>query len=267
MIVIADAGSTKIEWCAVNAQGGVSTFETPGVNALMLCADELRAAFEAALGDLRPDAIYYYGAGCAAESVCCKVSDALPRAPRVEVASDMLGAARGLLGRRPGLAAILGTGSNSAAYDGCRLTANMPPLGFILGDEGSGAAMGRRLLRRVYRTGRLRRELEEYLAMDYAQVLDAVYRRPAANRFLGSLVPFVVCRREELADMIAEEFDAFFGALSAWYAADERRLSLTGGVAAALGPELREAAARARFVIDKIEPRPMKGLIEYHCHE
>lgn len=265
MILIADAGSSKVEWGVIADTTDVRTFETPGINAVMLGEEELRRAFSEALQGVSADAIYYYGAGCATEAVCAKVARALPRAARVEVASDMLGAARALCGREPGLVLILGTGSNSALYDGHDLTANMPPMGFIVGDEGSGAAFGRRLLREVYRSGRLRTELERRLGLGYGDILECVYRRPEANRFLASLMPFVVERAAELADLIDAEFDSLFSALTAFYG--PRRFSATGGVAYALRDRLRESAGRHGFTLDHVQARPMPGLITFHSHE
>lgn len=265
MKVIADAGSTKIEWCILDEQGATTTFETVGVNAVMLDREELCARFGEALRGISPTAIHYYGAGCATDDVCRKVADALPGNCPKEVASDMLGAARALLGRNTGIAAILGTGSNSALYNGHTLASNMPPLGYILGDEGSGAAIGRRLLREVYRTGLLCAELETGLNMSYGDVLQRVYRQPQANVFLASLVPFVVEHRAETANVVNAEFNELFAALSRYYS--ERTISFTGGVAAALQPELQAAAERAGFTIANIQSRPMQGLIEYHSHE
>ncbi len=268
MILIADAGSTKVEWRAVDADGRSRAFETPGINAVMLSADELRAAFADAFGRAggKIDAVYYYGAGCVSPEVCDKVRDAMPAGPYVEVASDMLGAARALFGRKPGLAVIMGTGSNSALYDGHTLTANMPPLGYVIGDEGSGASFGKRLLHTVYRTGKLRPELERHLRMSYGEILDRVYRRPGANSFLASLMPFILDHQEELTEMIDAELDAFFAALSDFYKL-RQHVSIVGGVANALGSRLNRAASLRGFTIDRIQERPMEGLIAYHTNE
>lgn len=265
MLLIADAGSTKIEWCMVSDHGAREAFTTTGINALMLNEAELRAEFGKALGNLpaAPEAIYYYGAGCIGGEVNGKVARALPHAHRKEVESDMLGAARALLGHGSGLALILGTGSNSALYNGSALTANMPPMGYIIGDEGSGAALGKRLLREAYRCGTLRRELEEYAGLDYAGIIERVYRQPAANRFLASMVPFIAANSNELAPLITEEFNAMFAALKRHYGT-AHTVSATGGTASALEPFLRECALSNGFNINKIQERPMAGLIEYH---
>lgn len=266
MKIIADAGSTKVQWAAIEDGGAVRVFETPGINALMLSEQELRNAFAEALGTLQPDEIYYYGAGCVGSDVCSKVASALPAGSYVEVASDMLGAARALFGSKPGLALILGTGSNSALYNGRELTSNMPPLGFILGDEGSGASFGKRLLRLVYRTGKFRPELEKYLGMSYAEILERVYRRPGANAFLASMMPFILDHTEHLSDLISEELDSLFAAMSNYYKLTQR-LSVVGGVAKALAPQLIAAAALRGFTIEQIQERPIAGLISYHNHD
>lgn len=264
MILIADAGSTKVEWCVVS-NGNRTVFVTPGINASQLDDAALRRRFSEALVDLPalPDAIYYYGAGCVTDEVCGKVAAALPAGPAVEVASDMLGAARALYGREPGLALILGTGSNSALYDGHSLTRNMPPLGYILGDEGSGAALGKRLLNISLRTGLLRPELERWLGMDYGDIIGRIYRSPEANKFLASLVPFIAEHAERLASVINAEFDALFNAMSPYYPQNQH-LRAVGGVASTLAPQLRDRAELHGFTIDQIQERPMAGLIAYH---
>ncbi|MCM1309617.1 MAG: ATPase [Bacteroides sp.] len=266
MIIIADAGSTKVEWCAANSAADCRTFVTPGINATQMSEEELRRRFVEALGGLTPDAIYYYGAGCATPEICTKVVGAMPSGAAVEVASDMLGAARALYGRESGLALILGTGSNSALYDGHSLTLNMPPLGFILGDEGGGASLGKRLLNTAYRTGLLRPELERFLEMGYGEILERVYRRPEANKFLASLVPFIAEHSERLSAVIDAEFDALFDAMSPYYY-HYRKLRAVGGVAKTFEPQLRARAALHGFTIDQIQDRPMMGLISYHLNE
>lgn len=268
MKLIADAGSSKVEWALIDPCGATRCFESPGVNALMLSADELRHAFSEALpAGIDPEEIHFYGAGCVSGEVCDKVRLALPAARRCEVHSDLLGAARSMLGRSAGLAAILGTGSNCGHYDGERITSNMPPLGYVLGDEGSGTSLGKALLRHIYRSGEegrgLREEFERWLGMGYAEVLERIYRRPGANAFLASLVPFVRSHGPE--SICREAFGAFFGALRQFYPA-ERYIVATGGVAAAFEAELRASAALHQFELTEIHQRPMKGLIKYHSY-
>lgn len=266
MKLIADAGSTKVQWAAIEKGGSVRIFNTPGINALMLGEEELRQAFSQALGSMQPDEIYYYGAGCVGYEVCSKIASSLPAGAYVEVASDMLGAARALFGTKPGLALILGTGSNSALYNGRELVSNMPPLGYILGDEGSGASFGKRLLRLVYRTGKLRPELEKFLGLSYAEILERIYRRPGANAFLASMMPFILDHAEHLSDLISSELDSLFESMSNYYKLTQR-LSAVGGVAKALAPQVITAAAQHGFTIEQIQERPISGLISYHSNE
>lgn len=266
MKLIADAGSTKVEWVVLASNGTVqATMETRGVNALMLTPDELRSEFTGLQNLADFSRIYYYGAGCVSEAVCAKVSAALPRCGHVEVHSDLLGAARALYDTESGLAAIVGTGSNTGLYDGERIVANMPPLGYVLGDEGGGASMGRQLLRAVYRSGLLRQEFEQWLGLDYAAVLNRVYAQPGANRFLASLVPFVAANRKVLSDVIQATFAPMMEQLRRYYGPEaSSRLRLVGGVAAEFALELRGIACRFGIEITRTLKRPMEGLIEYH---
>lgn len=264
MKLIADAGSSKVEWALIDVDGVSEQFETEGVNALMTNAEDLRCLFADALANRSADEIFFYGAGCLNPEVCAKVEDALPAAGVKFVGSDLLGAARALFGHNAGLAAILGTGSNCGLYNGERIVDNMPPLGYVLGDEGSGAAIGRALLREIYRGDKLlRREFEQWLGMGYGEVLDAVYRKPRANAFLASLVPFT--RDHGLEHIAAEAFARFFAAISSYFPT-ERRIAFVGGIAAAFAAELRESARDYGFEITGIHKRPLAGLIKFHSN-
>lgn len=270
MKLIADAGSSKTHWCLVAADGTVRERETEGINALGLSADELRARFADALsgpefgGDI--EAVYYYGAGCLSASVRDKVAAALPEAPRKEVATDLLGAARALLGHEAGLAVILGTGSNSGLYDGNRIVSNMPPLGYIAGDEGSATDLGRALVHAIYRDEAprsLRKRLEDYLGTTYSGIIGRIYGPGAEpRRFLASLAPFMA-GEPDARRIAARRFEALFAAMAAYYG-ELPPMGLTGGIAAGFEQTIREAAERGGHTILKTEERPMAGLITYH---
>ena len=152
MILIADSGSTKTEWCLADQGRPVRTVVTAGTNPYFQTreeiAGEIRGALLPALRGERIDAIYFYGAGCAFPEKNRIVEEAItPYIPApIEVYSDLMAAARALCGNRPGIACILGTGSNSCLYDGTEITEHISPLGFILGDEGSGAVLGKLLV-------------------------------------------------------------------------------------------------------------------------
>lgn len=264
MKLIADAGSSKVEWALIDADGVSEQFETEGVNALMTNAEDLRRVFADVMANRHVDEVFFYGAGCLSPEICAKVEGALPAACAKFVGSDLLGAARALFGHDAGLAAIMGTGSNCGLYDGERIVDNMPPLGYVLGDEGSGAAIGRALLLNIYRGDKLlRREFEQWSGMSYGEVLDAVYHKPRANAFLASLVPFI--RLHGLEHIATEAFDRFFAAIGSYFPS-ERRIAFVGGIAAAFESELRESAAARGFEITGIYGRPLAGLIKYHSN-
>lgn len=267
MKLIVDAGGTKTEWAIISPDAETRTLESTGVNAALTDAESLRSVFADALREIDLSSvteIYYYGAGCSTPQICEKVAQALPRTETVQVCSDLLGAARALLGSNRGLAGILGTGSNTGLYDGQTIVANMPPLGFILGDEGSGTAMGRELLRNVYRFGLLRTEFESWLGGDYGDVLNRVYRQPGANQFLASLTRFVGEHRNECSEVINATFQPFFARISEYYRTDISEAAFVGGLADSFSNEIRQIAQSHGITITKIMKRPLPGLIEYH---
>ena len=156
MILIADSGSTKTDWCLAKEGKAVKNIVTQGINPYhqdketidRIVTDELITA----LGDDVPDRIVFYGSGCREEKVGMMtelLGKAFAKAVDIEVNGDLLGAARGLLGVEEGVACILGTGSNSCLYDGKGIVENISPLGYILGDEGSGAVLGKMFLNEV----------------------------------------------------------------------------------------------------------------------
>lgn len=281
MILIADAGSTKIDWCVVSPGGETRLFTSEGVNALLADDEELHRRFALALNSVTssPSAIYYYGAGCVDSEVCAKVERALRRvlrpAPAAEVGvhTDLLGAARGLCGEEAGIVCILGTGSNSGLYDGIGMADHVPSLGYVLGDEGSGASIGRRIINAAYRRAvppEVRIDMERYLGMDYGAILRRVYSgQPGVNTFLASLVPFVLdnIQHDGVRRLVAEEFRLFFTRAVAAYgpAAASLPIHFIGGVAMTFSDVLTQTATLLGYTnIGKIEGRPMAGLISFH---
>lgn len=277
-ILIADAGSTKIEWAITSGDGSAeSTVVTHGINALMANSDEIVRLFSKAhnlLGQTESIAeIHYYGAGCATPAICDKIHSALSevwKSGMINVNSDLLGAARSLLGRDPGIACILGTGSNSCLYDGREISANVPSLGFILGDEGSGAALGKRLISDAFK-GQLPKLVRDHFLSMYEltleDILEYTYRRPAANRFLASLVPFL---KEHLWNpyvysIVREEFVSFLKRNVLMYQGSHSLpIAFTGSISYHFSDILKEAADNLGLRIEKIEKNPMPGLLAFH---
>lgn len=276
-ILIADAGSTKIEWAIISSDGETIERNTSkGINALISSQYDMISYFQIikpAVGDHKYSGIFYYGAGCATPEICEKVRYSLSRvfkAGMISVSTDLLGAARALLGENDGVACILGTGSNSCLYDGNEITANIPPLGFILGDEGSGASLGKRLVGNVFKgliSEKLRGKFKQRFNLSLPELLDRVYRSEAPNRFLASLVPFL---KENITDpeihiLVLEEFNSFIKRnLFRYPDIKKKDIAFTGSIALHFEDVLREAADIYGLRITGIQAFPMDGLIEYH---
>ena len=278
MILIADCGSTKIDWCILKGDKLVKEFFTTGVNALLMPEDKIRATFET---ELKPQVegseifeVYYYGAGCLSEEICSNVSrsiaSVIPSATTISVNSDLLAAARALCGRNPGIACILGTGSNSCYYDGEKICDNVSPLGYILGDEGSGAVLGKLLVGDVLKKQLPAELCEKFLKqfnLDRMKIIENVYKKPAPNRFLASLSPFLIQNIEEPAihRLVLNAFKSFFVRNIENYANfKEVPVSFVGSVGFYYREVLDEAAKALDITIGTVIKSPMEGLLKYH---
>ena len=288
MKLIADCGSTKIDWCLITRDGDNGTvmierrFETPGLNAVMLTADEIAQRLGSELAPvIAPyaqliDNAYFYGAGCISPEVCGNVARALeaimPNA-KVEVDTDLLAAARALCGREAGIACILGTGSNSCYYDGERITSNVSPLGYILGDEGSVAVLGKLLVGNVLKyqlpLDLCVKFLDQY-GLDRMKIIENVYRKPGANKFLASVSPFLNenIDRAEIKDMVVEAFRQFFirniSAYEGLRAGGMPAINFVGSIAHYYRRQLAQAAASCGYELGAVIKSPMEGLLQYH---
>ncbi len=279
--LIADCGSTKIDWALVDPAGSiVGRMSTGGINAVMLTEEEIASRLA---DELMPQlagsaslvgSVYFYGAGCLSDEVCGSVSRAiarnLPGASAIEVNTDLLAAARALCGRRPGIACILGTGSNSCYYDGRQICDNVSPLGYILGDEGSGAVLGRLLIGDVLK-GQLPADLcQKFLRhydLDRLSIIRRVYREPQANRFLASVTPFLLENIDHPAvhDLVVRSFTDFFRRnVLSYDAARDLPVNFVGSIAWYYRDVLAEAAARSGCSVGLILRSPMEGLVRFH---
>ncbi len=278
MILIADCGSTKIDWCLLNGSEKIAQIFTTGMNALLMTQEEMTECIAKELmphiNNYEVDEIYYYGAGIISDEIKGHVVNALkiniPRAGKIEVESDLLAAARALCGHNPGVACILGTGSNSCYYNGEKIVDNVSPLGYILGDEGSGAVLGKLLVGDV-----LKHQLPEHLCeqflkeyeLDRNTIIDRVYRKPAANRFLAQFSPFLIKHIEEpsIHNLVFQAFVNFFVRNVASYANyKELPCNFVGSVAYHHKSTLQEAAQSLGISIGKIIQAPLEGLIKFH---
>ncbi len=274
MILIADSGSTKTTW-AICRQGQVAaTHETIGLNPFHQSEAEIGRIAATLPNDMRQaDRVHFYGAGCTAEkktAVARALGTALPHAA-IAVESDLLGAARALLQRQRGIACILGTGSNSCLYDGQQIVQNVSPLGYILGDEGSGAVIGRRFVGDCLKNQTpeaLKRLFLDTYATSAADIVEHVYRQPLANRYLAQFARFLsvnIDHYDYIRALVSDCFRDFFVRNVLQYdGAHDLPIAFVGSVAFHFAAPLCEVAQTLQLHIEKIEQSPIAGLAKYH---
>ncbi len=199
MILIADSGSTKTHWVLADQSGKSTSVYSEGINPFFMDADQIGKTLSDCFADVELDgleAIYFYGAGCSLPDKCALVAEALRDffgGPKIEVNSDLLAAARALFGSDKGVACILGTGSNAAVYNGMDFDRRIKSYGYLLGDEGSGSYLGRKLLQDYIREEMpvdLRHLFEAEFKLSHEQILENVYRKSFPNRYLAGFATF-----------------------------------------------------------------------------
>ena len=283
--LIVDSGSTKTSWCFAflpdtKSADGARTVTTEGLNPAVMSAEEVEEKISKALNHCLQslsisaadvENVFFYGAGCIAgragvvsESISSILVDA-----KIYVADDLLGAARALCGHKAGIACILGTGSNSCLYDGENIVAHTPALGYVLGDEGSGAVLGRKFLNAVLKQTLPENICKRFLqesGLDMAEVINRVYRSPAPNRFLASMSKYIhgYLDEKEVRDIVIDNFEDFIRNNILAYGDKFRTINVVGSIAYHYKEQLTEAASRNGFQIGKIIKSPIEGLIEYH---
>lgn len=317
MKLIADSGSTKTDWSLVDESGKVvATCKSQGLNPYHLSEDEMLRVLQeevktpllvqlsgASFCEERTDvgtienlSVYFYGSGVT-DAMVPKMETLLRQAfdaSEAHAASDMLGAARALLGQDSGIAVILGTGSNSCLYDGKRIVKGVSPLGYILGDEGSGTAIGKAFFRLVFRHPQalsLREKFAEWSGMNYAAVIDRIYRQPLANTYLASVSTFVGGKLAQLkensqensveflllSDMVKEVYRDFCEHILSYYVASSastssvsassssnKTVGFVGSIAYYFQDYIASALQENDFAMGKVLRSPMEGLLKYH---
>ena len=276
MILIADGGSTKANWCLIRQENEVLYFSTEGYNPYYVDSDYIRASLHKALPEeMRREAVtavHFYGAGCepSTETVIIRALSALFENAGVTVGSDLLAAAQALLGNKPGFAAILGTGTNTCLYDGKQVIHSIDPLGYMLGDEGSGSYIGKKLLIaycREYLPLPLRRQFLAVYGLTKEAIMERVYKDPLANRFCAGFTSFV---KQHLHDpfihqLAANAFHDFFRALVCHYPGyASHALNCVGSIAFHFEDILKETAAHYGMAMGHIIQDPIKGLADYY---
>lgn len=281
MKLIVDSGSTKTDWCFAESSDVYVLVQTDGINPVVQSYDEILSvvqeqmlprAKQQSLDLAFLDEVYFYGAGCTPElrSVVEKaLRVAVGEKPSVYVDSDLLAAARALCGTDSGIACILGTGSNSCYYDGERIKEHTPALGYILGDEGSGAVLGRNFINGILKgtlSQNLRDEFMEEHQTSQADIIDKVYHSATPNRFLASLSKFILSHIDDdcLETLVVRNFENFIISNIRNYSEAKPIINAVGSVAFLYRKQLEQAAMLQGYELGKILKSPLEGLLDYH---
>jgi N-acetylglucosamine kinase-like BadF-type ATPase len=279
MKLIAESGGTKTNWCGFSDSMETEIISTIGLNPNFVTTEEFKEVLASEVMTMLKnpnDAIedvWFYGAGCSGKTMENRVKDAIRSVlplSRVYVFSDLIGAARGLLGKRKGFLCMIGTGSNSGYYNGETITSNIPPLGFILGDEGSGASLGKKLLADFLR-GIMPSDLAEDFRNSYGaekdDIVSHVYRGVFPSRYIGGFVQFLKdhISHEYCRNLIKSSFEEFVRRnLMLYKLTGKTEIAVTGSVAWHFSQILEEVFREHNFIISTLTRGPIDGLIRYH---
>ena len=274
--LIADCGATKGEWCLIN-NGKKKTIITQGISPYFLNTEQiidlLQKELKPKLKNIEVGEVFYYGTGCANPTNVKSVKKAISKVfagAKIEVTHDLMAAARALCGREKGVACILGTGSNSCYYDGKRIVKNSPGLGYVLGDEGSGAYLGRKVIQ-YYLYGTFDYELRGRFDLTYttnaAEILENVYKKPLPNRYLAGFAKFLAENRGHyMIENIIEDGinDFFFNHLCKYRETWTMPVHFAGSIAFGFKDVVQQLCNSYEFELGKVMKNPMEGLVAYH---
>ena len=274
-ILIADSGVTKADWLLVESGDILHYYSGIGISPVFQSqqeiVNELKEHIIPEFDKWDIEAICFYGSGCTAENTLY-VRNALHLSfalENIEVYSDIMGVVHSLCGNKAGIACILGTGSNSCEWDGEAVIKQISPLGFILGDEGSGAYMGKKLLGDALKN-RLSNGLTEKLLEEYeltpSIIIQKVYREPYPSRFLASLSPFIKqnISDESIRRIVIESFNEFFERNVKQYNYHKYEVNFAGSIAWHFSDLLQETSIEKGIRCGKIIRSPIEGLVEYY---
>lgn len=275
-IIIADSGSTKTEWCLLQ-NGKAKKMTTEGLSPYFVTTEQIQAVVENKVNKKFKEAdikeIHFYGTGCSnpdnVSSVKKAIKKVYPKAT-VKVEHDMTGVARALCGNDKGLACILGTGSNSCYFNGKRITKNNPSLGFILGDEGSGSYLGKKVIQYyLYNTfdEDLRVRFEQRFQTSQTEILNAVYKQPLPNKYLANFALFLSENRGHyMVENILEDglSDFIYNHIYKYAESWSMPIHFAGSVAFGFKDVLKDLLSVHQLESGNIFKAPMDGLIKYH---
>lgn len=276
MKLIAESGATKTDWRLIADDGTVRSAYSAGLNPSVLDVEQMREIIAPVMPALNPEGksveeIFFYGAGLVSDAAAAPLAGVLsmwyPFA-QMQFHSDMLAAARALFGNGSGVVAIMGTGSNSCLYENGVIVKNIRPGGFILGDEGSGAALGKAFVSDFIK-GLLPEKVEKDFVresgLDYQKIVQKVYREPAPSAFLASFAPFILERTDEpyiknLVDSVIESF--IVRSLKRY--GQTVKVGVVGSFGCACEAVLRETGIRHGLEFTMFLKSPIDKLTEYH---
>lgn len=279
MIVVTDSGSTKADWIFANSSGFQQLVRTVGINPFLHGADLITEMVGRDLRDAAPveevEEVFFYGAGCSDEKRCRIMQEGLSAIfPKAEifVEHDLLAAARAACGREPGIACILGTGSNSCAYDGSLIIDNVPSLGYLVGDEGSGSHLGKSLLKAYYyreMPNDLKLEFQQEMASDKTAVFDQIYGEKP-NVYLASLSEFLTRRLDHpfAVEMASQCFREFFQRHVFKYENCHRLpIHFVGSIAFLYQDIIFDVLNKMGLHPGRVIRKPIQELVNFHLHE
>jgi glucosamine kinase len=274
--LIADSGATKAEWVLIH-NGKKKNLFTQGISPYFLSREEIVALLKSELvtklKGAEPDEVYYYGTGCANPANAKSVKQALKKlfpSAKIEVETDLMAAARAVCGNEKGIACILGTGSNSCYYNGKKIVKNSPGLGYVLGDEGSGAYLGKKVIQYyLYNTfdEDLRARFDAKFVTNSVEILNNVYKNPLPNRYLATFTMFLAENRGHyMIENIIEDGlnDFFFQHLCKYAEVWKLPVSFVGSVADGFKDVIAELCSAYEFELGTILKNPMPGLVRFH---
>lgn len=275
-ILIADSGATKCEWCLVDGRKKKSLF-TQGISPYFQNLQQIEFILQNELAPQlkkkEPVEIFYYGTGCASRDNAALIKKAIGKVFKeaaIHVTHDLMAAARATCGHDKGISCILGTGSNSCYFDGKKIVKNSPGLGYVLGDEGSGAYLGKKVLQYyLYQTfdEDLMFKFNDVYKTNKAEILEHVYKNPLPNRYLAEFTHFLADNRGHyMIENIIEDGinDFFFQHLCKYNESWKYPIHFVGGVAFVFQDVVRQLAAGYEFELGTILKNPMEGLARYH---
>ncbi len=287
MIIIVDSGATKTDWCSVSESGKISNVKTAGMNFAVMPPDAIREIVNEAAAALNPGneavtQVHFYAAGLivqpgesvpvSAAALHETLSGFFPQAV-MEYASDLLAAARAVCGHAPGIATILGTGSNSCFFDGEKVVKNVRSAGFILGDEGGGACLGK-LFMADFLKGLVPEPVSSEFAsdftVDYMTVVQNVYKSAAPSKYLGSFAPWILeryDRSEYVRTLVDGNFRNFIERALKQYDITKYPVGVVGGFGYHNRKALRKVASEYGIRFSEIIAAPAEGLVKYHKGE